>query len=309
MSSPSRQMSGRFGLGLAYALGANLVWGLSPIYFKLLSHVPAIEILAHRVLWSVPILLALSLVMKGGWRGVRAALGGRGRGPTYLLCTLLVSFNWGLFIWGVGAKRVMEVSLGYYISPLVMVVLALLFLRERLSLLQQIAVGMAACGVAVLAIGAGTVPIVSFLLALSWSTYALIRTKAGVDPLVGLLVETTMMAPVAATYLAWIHGNDGGAWGAAGLDQDLLLAAAGVVTVVPLMLFMNATRHVAFSTVGLLGYLAPTLQLLIAIVYGEPFTLWHGIAFASIWSGLAVYSADAWKRQRARTQAALAAAE
>lgn len=278
-------------IGLLNALGCFIFWGLFPIYFKLLQHVPALEVLAHRILGSATLLLAMILA-QGQWLTLQAELRNHRRLGFYLLTALLISGNWLLYIWAVQQGRILEASLGYYINPLVNVLLGVLFLSERLNPRQRLAVLIAAFGVLALVIGYGVFPWVSLTLAFSFGGYGLLRKKAGHPPTLGLCVETVLMAPVALLFLA---AQGGGALGAVNGATDALLLAAGPVTVFPLLMFLQATQRLRLSTVGLIQYLTPTLQFLLAVaVYREPFTAIHLTAFGCIWLALALYSADAW---------------
>jgi chloramphenicol-sensitive protein RarD len=286
--------------GVASALGCFGLWGLFPIYFKLLGHVPALEVLAHRVLWSAVLLLGLILA-QGQWPALRAEFRDRRRLGFYLLTALLISANWLLYIWAVQNGRILEASLGYYINPLVNVLLGVLFLRERLNPRQWTAVALAAAGVLVLVVGHGVFPWISLMLALSFGGYGLLRKKAGHAATLGLCVETALLAPVALLFLATLAARGAGALGTVNGQTDLLLLAAGPVTVAPLLMFLEATRRLRLSTVGLIHYLTPTLQFLLAVtVYRETFTTVHLAAFGCIWLALALYGADAWASYRPR---------
>ncbi|MCP5197807.1 MAG: EamA family transporter RarD [Gammaproteobacteria bacterium] len=278
-------------IGLLNALGCFSLWGSFPLYFKLLQHVPALEVLAHRVLGSAVLLVALILAW-GQWPALRAEFRHRRRLGFYLLTALLISGNWLLYIWAVQNGRILEASLGYYINPLVNVLLGVLFLSERLNPRQRLAVSIAAIGVLVLVIGHGVFPWISLTLAFSFGGYGLLRKKAGHAATLGLCVETVLIAPAALLFLA-VQG--GGAWGQGDGQTDALLLAAGLVTVVPLLMFLQATQRLRLSTVGLIQYLTPTLQFLLAVaIYREPFTGIHLAAFGCIWLALALYSVDAW---------------
>ncbi|HEV7369520.1 EamA family transporter RarD [Arenibaculum sp.] len=281
--------------GLLYAFGAFFTWGLSPIYFKALVDVPATEIMAHRVVWSALLMIVVVLALRSR-HAVAAAFATRRQLGFYAVTTLLVSTNWLLFIWAVNTGHMVQVSLGYYINPLVNVVLGVLFLHERLEGRQKLAVALAVLGVASLVAAAGTLPWISLTLALSFGFYALMRKKAGIDPLIGLLAETLMITPLAIGYLVWADLSGWGSFGSAGLGLDALLAAAGAVTAVPLILFMYGAQRLKLSTIGLMQYLAPTIQLLLGVaLYGEAFTTAHALAFGFIWTGLAVYSSQAFR--------------
>jgi chloramphenicol-sensitive protein RarD len=286
--------------GVASALGCFGLWGAFPVYFKTLGHVPALEVLAHRVWWSAALLLGLILA-QGQWPALRAEFRDRRRLRFYLLTALLISGNWLLYIWAVQNGRILEASLGYYINPLVNVLLGVLFLRERLNRRQWTAVALAAAGVLVLMVGHGVFPWISLTLALSFGGYGLLRKKAGHAATLGLCVETALLAPVALLFLAVLAARGAGAFGAVNGQTDLLLLAAGPVTVGPLLLFLQATRLLRLSTVGLIQYLTPTVQFLLAVaLYHEPFTTIHLAAFGCIWLALALYSADAWASYRPR---------
>lgn len=288
-------------IGLLSALGCFAFWGMFPIYFKLLQHVPALEVLAHRILGSAVLLLALILARRE-WSTLRAEFRNRRRLGFYLLTALLISGNWLLYIWAVQQGRILEASLGYYINPLVNVLLGVLFLSERLNPRQLLAVLIATVGVLVLVIGHGVFPWISLTLAFSFGSYGLLRKKAGHPPTLGLCVETVLIAPVALLFLA---AQGGGALGAINGATDALLLAAGPVTVFPLLMFLLATQRLRLSTVGLIQYLTPTLQFLLAVaVYREPFTAIHLIAFGCIWLALALYSTDAWLDHRTLRKAA-----
>lgn len=298
--SPFSRPPGDALAGVLNALGCFSIWGLFPVYFKLLHHVPALEVLAHRILGSALLLLALILA-QGRWSGLWAELHAGQRLGFYLLTTLLISANWLLYIWAVQNGRILEASLGYYINPLVNVVLGVLFLRERLNSRQWTAVAIAAAGVLVLVVGYGVFPWISLTLALSFGSYGMLRKKAGHNPMLGLGVETALMAPIALLFLVVLAARGDGALGAGDGWTDLLLLAAGPVTVAPLLMFLEATQRLRLSTVGLIQYMTPTLQFLLAVaLYRETFTGIHLAAFGCIWLALALYSADAWSSHRRR---------
>lgn len=285
-------------VGVSAALGAFFIWGIAPLYFGVVREVPAIEVLAHRVLWSA-VLLAVVVGVMGRFNELLAILrAGGGNRRAYLLSTTLISVNWFIFIYAIQTDRLLHASLGYYITPLVNVAMGMAFLAERLSLRQGAAVALATLGVANLVVFYGTLPWISLALALSFGTYALVRKKARIDPLVGLLVETLAVTPLAVGFLIWLaivgagHFGPGGAVGD-GWGMSLLLMAAGPVTGIPLVLYMMGAARLRLGTMGLMQYSAPTLQFLIAVaVFGEVFTSAHAVTFALIWAGLALYSWD-----------------
>ncbi len=280
-------------LGLLCALGSNSIWGaLFPVYFKALSQVPAFEVLAHRIVWSVALLaVALWLLGRRSWfAGLRSS---RQLGY-YLATSLLIGANWVIYIWAVQHSRILEASLGYYINPLVSVLLGVLLLQERLNPRQWLAVFIAAAGVSFMVFSYGAIPWVSLALAGSFSGYGLLHKKAGVDSLHSLFLETLLLTPVALGLLLVLAVQGKGALGAVNPLTTSLLLLCGAVTVVPLILFLEATRRLRLATIGLLFYLTPTLQLLLAVaVYRERFTTAHLLIFACIWTALAIYSADA----------------
>lgn len=274
--------------GLALGISAYALWGILPIYFKALRAVPSVDIVAHRILWSVPI-LALLLSVAGAWNEVRAAL--RNRRAMFLLgfTALLIGGNWLLYVYAVNSGHILAGSLGYYLNPLANVLLGRIVLKERLSWLQWAAVALAAAGIAALAAGALGQLWISLALCLSFASYGLLRKIAPVDATAGLAIETTLLAPVAAAWLVWSFSSGQPTFGASSADI-VLIAVAGVVTTVPLLLFTAAARLLPYSTLGMLQFIAPTLQFLIAVlVYGEPFTTAHAVAFGAIWAALGLY--------------------
>ncbi|MHA6198577.1 EamA family transporter RarD [Pseudomonas wadenswilerensis] len=286
--------------GYILGLTAYIIWGLFPLYFKLLQSVPAVEIIVHRVLWSALCGSLLLLVWKhpGWWRELRD---NPRRLAVLALSGLLIAFNWLTYVWAVNNDRMLEASLGYYINPLVNVLLGMLLLGERLRRLQWIAVGLAALGVAQQVWQVGSLPWVSLALALSFGFYGLIRKQAPVAALPGLVVETWMLVPIA---LGWLLLNPGVSSAQPEFyttSQALWLMAAGPVTLIPLVSFNAAARHLPYTTLGFLQYLAPTLVLLQAVLlFGEHLSSSTLVAFMFIWAGLALYSVDAWLSLRKR---------
>lgn len=277
--------------GLTAALAAYVSWGLFPLFFKALRPVPAFEILAHRVVWSA-VFLAVLVVVTGRVGELRGAFP-RGRRAIYLASTLLIAANWLVFIWAVNAGHVLEASLGYFINPLVNVLLGVLFLGEALTRRQLAAVLLATVGVLALVLRVGHVPWIALALAATFGLYGLVRKRARIPPLEGLLIETLVLAPAALGYLTWLGVAGRGAFGGAALTTGLL-ASAGVVTALPLIWFAVGVRSLRYSTMGLVQYVTPTGQFLLAVgLYHEPFTPAHAVAFGCIWTSLALYSYDA----------------
>ena len=288
--------------GSIYATAAFVFWGLTPIYYKLLPHVPPAEILAHRVVWSV-VFGALFVSVSRSWPAVRTSLGDWRILRALALTAALVSTNWLVYIWAIANDQVMSTSLGYYINPLVNVLLGMLFLGEKLNRARGIAVALAVVGTTSLAVDVGSLPWVSLTLAFSFGFYGLIRKRLGLPGIAALFVETLLVAPLALIALAWFHRDGHGAFGA-DLTTSLLLVLAGPVTLLPLLWFAEAARRLPLVTVGFFQYLGPTLTFLLAtLVYGEQFTLAWAITFILIWSALAVFSLDS-LRTRARLKRA-----
>ena len=289
--SPAAPDPAERGRGFAAALGAYGAWGLFPLYFKALRQVPALEILAHRIVWSA-VFLAVLVTVTGRTGELRGSFP-PGRRLVYVASTLLIAANWLIFIWAVNVGHVLEASLGYFINPLVNVLLGVVFLRESLSRRQLGAVSLAALGVLALVARVGHVPWISLSLAATFGLYGLVRKRAHIPPVTGLLIETLVLAPVALGYLALLGIEGSGAFGH-GTLTTALLASAGVVTAVPLIGFAVGVRALRYSTVGLIQYVTPTGQFLLAVLlYREPFTSAHALAFGCIWASLALYSYDA----------------
>ena len=286
--------------GVVLATLAFLCWGLFPLYFKLVDAVPAVEILAHRVVWTV-LLITVVLMVRRGWSAVWVVFANRRLLATLTLSAVVISVNWGVFIWAIAHDRVLEASLGYYINPLVSVVLGVAVLRERLRPLQWAAVGLAAAGVAYQIVGLGAFPWVALTLAFSFGFYGLIRKVAAVDAYSGLFVETLILSPLALAYLVWLAVMGEGAFGRGDWELDGLLALSGIVTALPLILFVAGARRIRLSTLGLLQYIVPTGQFTLAVfVFGEAFTSGIFVTFGFTWAALAVYSFDTVRREMSR---------
>jgi chloramphenicol-sensitive protein RarD len=289
--------------GFAAAVGAFLIWGLFPLYLAELKHISALEITAHRVAWSFFFVLA--------WMGARGELGKLREAaarPGVLarlaLTAVLVSINWLAFVWGVNHERTVEVSLGYYINPLFNVLLGIMVLSERLNRTQWIAVALAAIGVTHLTIEAGHLPWIALTLAFSFSLYGFIRKTANVEALPGLAIEMTMLAPLAIGFLIWCEAAGTGAFMHSAPWIEVLLILSGVVTALPLYLFAFGARRIPYSTMGILQFIGPSLQLACAVfVFGEPFDQGRLLGFVLIWAALAVYAGDGLWRSRAAASA------
>jgi chloramphenicol-sensitive protein RarD len=273
--------------GLIQGLGAYALWGVLPLFFWLLSGVDAGEVVAMRVLWSLGLLAVVTLALRRA-PALIAALRSRRAMALLAASSALISINWLVFIWAIQHHHVLESSLGYFLNPLVNVLLGVVLLRERLGWPQMVAVALAVAGVAVLAYGAGQGIWISLALAFSFGFYGLVRKVAPVGALEGLAIETAILTPFAAIYLVWLSGAAGLSFGAEpGVTATLI--ASGVITATPLLLFAGAARRLPYSTLGLLQYIAPTMGFISAITFfGEKMTAAHAICFALIWTGLAI---------------------
>ena len=274
--------------GFALGVAAYGLWGVLPIYFKAIAEVAAVDIVAHRVLWSLPFLATLLFVTRG-WAEVAQALRRRRTLLLLLGTSVLIATNWLLYVYAVTSGHILAGSLGYYLNPLVNVLLGRFVLKERLSWLQWAAIAIAAAGILALIGGALDQLWISLTLAVTFATYGLLRKIAPVDAVAGLTIETALLAPLAIGWLAWRLAMGEPSLGSNGSETGLLLLA-GVVSTIPLLLFTAAARRLPYSTLGMLQFLAPTLQFLIAVwLYGEPFGTAHAIAFGAIWTALALY--------------------
>ncbi len=278
--------------GIWLAVAAYSFWGFVPIFWKALDSVPALELLAHRILWSVP-LLFLVIVARKHLDVLRDSIRTPGTAATALAGGVLLSINWGVFVWAVTTNHIVEASLGYFINPLVSVALGVIVLRERLSRAQSIAVGIAAVGVVGMTIVSGVPPWISLILAFSFGTYGLLKKRTtAAPPIEGLFMESAFVAVPAILYLGFLAGDGTGALGSS-LTTTLLLIAAGAVTVFPLVLFGASAQRIPLSTLGILQYIAPILQLLLGVVlYGEVVSNGEWVGFVFVWIALVIYAFD-----------------
>lgn len=291
--------------GLFFGLGAYLLWGFLPLYFKFLAHVDPTEIVAHRIVWSLLFLGALATAWRR-WPTIRTAFSDRGVLLTLAATAVLIAVNWLVYIWAVLNGHVLEGSLGYYLNPLVNMLLGVLLLKEKLTRGQMAAGGLAALGVAVLAVGAGTGLWISLTVAFSFALYGYLRKVAPVDSLEGLYIETLLLAPIALGWIVWSN-VDAGSFSFDWLTI-LLLALSGAVTAVPLLLFTAAAKRLPYSTLGFLQYIGPTIHFILAVfVFGERLTVAHVICFAAIWAALAIFAFEGVRVGRAAAQARAAA--
>lgn len=274
--------------GLGYALAAYAMWGLFPLYWPLLEPTPAVQILAHRMVWSL-VFVAAVLLIRRKWEFVAQLRRDRRRLGLLVLAAVLVSVNWGVYIWAVNAGHVIETSLGYFINPLVSIALGVLVLRERLRSIQWLAVAVAAAAVVVITIDYGRLPWIALSLAFSFGGYGLVKKIVAVPALESLAVETASMAPFAAAFLVGVEIHGSGAFGHVALGTNVLLIAAGAVTAVPLLCFAAAARRVPLTVLGLLQYITPLLQFMVGVfIRHEPLPTSELIGFCLVWVALLI---------------------
>ena len=284
--------------GVLYGIGAYAIWGFFPIYWKLLHGIPALQLIGHRIIWSF-LLLAITLSLTRQWAGLRASSNSKTMW-VYPIAALLIGFNWTMYVWAVNAGYIVETSLGYFINPLISVLLGILFLRERLRAGQWIPVILAALGVTYLTFVYGRLPYIALSLALSFGLYGLVKKLSPLGSLYGLTVETGVLFLPAAAYLIFCDLNGNGAFLRSGVVPSLLMMGAGLVTTVPLLMFASAARSVPLWTVGLLQYIAPTLQFLIGVfIYREPFSRSQLIGFSVVWLALVIFLVENYFANRA----------
>ena len=284
--------------GLPFALGAYVIWGFVPVYFKLLSHVPSVEVVAQRILWSIPLLMVIIYFRKQTGEFL-AIFRHKAHLRNLLASAALIAVNWLIYIWAVSTDHILAASLGYYLNPLVNVLLGRIFLAERLRPLQLVAVAIAALGVAILIGDALDTLWVSVSLACSFALYGLIRKITPVGAVPGLAVETTLLAPLSLAALLWFGVNGTGGFGDDAQTSGLLVLA-GVVTAVPLLLFATAARRMSYASLGFVQYLAPSIVFLLGVfVYGEPLSTTKLVCFMLIWVSIAVFCIDALRTYRA----------
>jgi chloramphenicol-sensitive protein RarD len=281
--------------GMLYAAGAFLSWGLFPLYFHAIKNVPASEILAHRMVWSLVFLMVV-LTVRRQWKWLPQVLRQPKVVGSFLASAFLLSANWFVYIWAVNNGHVVDASLGYFINPLVNVLLGMLALKEKLRRGQWIAIGVAATGVAWLTWQAGQVPLIALVLALSFGAYGLLRKTAALAALEGLSFETLILFPLAVAYLGWLVFNGQSMFLNAESDNTRwLLAAAGPTTAIPLLLFAAGARRIPMSVLGMLQYMSPSLQMLLGVwVFHEAFSSTRLVGFVFIWSALAIYMLEGW---------------
>lgn len=276
--------------GFAFALTAYFLWGFLPFYMKAVAHIPPAEVIAHRIIWSLPVAGAV-LVALGRTGDVKMAL----RTPRMLamatLTAALITVNWGIYVWAIGVGRTLDTALGYFINPLFSILLGAVLLREKLSLAQKAAIGLAALGVVVLTVESGSLPWVSLMLTLTWGFYAFFRKTLPIGPNQGFFLEVLLLGLPALGYIVYLEATGQGHLLHGTTQDSLLLLSAGVITAVPLIIYANGAKLLRLSTIGIMQYIAPTIIFLIAVfVFDEPFGTAKMIAFPLIWLALVVYS-------------------
>lgn len=296
MPAPKNEDSLR---GFAFALAAYLMWGFLPLYMKAMAHIPTLEVLAHRVIWSVPVAIVI-LWGLGRTADLKAAL----RSPRMLMMAAttaaLISVNWGIYVWSIQTGHALDAALGYYINPLFSVFLGAVLLGERLSLAQKFAIGLACVAVAILTWEAGRLPIVALSLTLTWGIYAYLKKSLPLGPNQGFTLEVILLLPFALGYAVWLAARGEAAFLTTTTLDTALLMGCGIVTAVPLMVYANGAKLLKLSTIGIMQYIAPTMIFLTAVLlFGEPFGQARLIAFPLIWLALVIYTTSLIRQARA----------
>ena len=284
--------------GFGFALTAYVLWGFLPFFMKAVAHIPPAEVIAHRVIWSVPIAAGV-LWYLGRFADIRLAL----RSPRMLLMgaatAALISVNWGFYVWAIGAGHALDAALGYYINPLFSIFLGAVLLGERLTLAQKLAIGLAALAVGVLTVAAGKLPWIALGLTLTWGFYAYLKKSLPIGPNQGFMLEILLLLVPALAYVGWLGLRGTGHFGMGEVRDNVLLLSCGLITAGPLMIYANGAKLLRLSTIGILQYIAPTMIFLIAVFwFGEPFGRAQMVAFPMIWAALAIYTVSMLRQAR-----------
>jgi len=286
--------------GIWYAIGAYVSWGLFPIYWKMLQHVPALQLIGHRIVWSFLFLVAVIFFIRR-WAGFQSTIFTKTILRVYFIAALLIGVNWLTYVWAVNSGHIVEASLGYFINPLLSVLIGVVFLHEHLRLKQWISIGLAGIGVLFLTIVHGSIPWIALLLASTFASYGFVKKIAPLGSVHGLTLETGILLLPALLYLFISDRSGTGAFLHTGTMYDILLAGAGVVTTIPLLMFASATRRIPLSLVGILQYISPTLQFLIGVlIFNEAFTFIQFIGYAIVWAALILFGMESYLTYRAQ---------
>ncbi len=283
-------MKNETSLGIFYAITAYMIWGILPVYWKYLASVSALEVLAHRIIWSF-FFVTFLILLRRQWTIVRKILQER-KQVIFLICaSIMITINWGVFIWAIQADHILDSSLGYYINPLIAVLFGVLFFKEKLNRWQLIAILLALTGVAILIIQFGQVPWIALILAITFAIYGALKKAIQAPSIISLALETAIILPIALGFVFFRQANGNGALGQSSIFATILLLGAGIVTATPLLLFAEGAQRIPLSTLGFTQYIAPTMMFLLGVfVYHEKFKLTNAISFGFIWLALAVYS-------------------
>lgn len=285
--------------GFLFALAAYVLWGFLPIYMKALAHIPPVEVIPHRVIWSVPIAGAV-LIATGRTADLMRALATPRMIGMAALAAALVSLNWGIYVWAIGSGHALDAALGYYINPLFSIFLGAVLLGERLSRAQWAAIALAALAVLILTLEAGRLPVVALALTLTWGCYAFLKRRLPIGPNQGFMLEVLLLTPPALAYMVWLGLTGQGHFLTGSTFDTAMLLGCGLVTAVPLILYANGAKGLTLSTIAIMQYIAPTMIFLTAVfIFGEPFDTIRAVTFALIWAALVIYSAAMLPRRRA----------
>jgi len=290
--------------GIWYAIGAYAWWGFFPIYWKMLKHVPALQIIGHRIVWSFAALIVVIIIIRQ-WKEFRNSVFNLKILRIYILAALLIAINWFMYVWAVNAGHIVETSLGYFINPLLSVLMGVIFFHERLRLWQWIPIGFAAAGVLYLTLALGSLPWIALVLAFSFASYGLVKKIAPLSSLHGLTLETFILLIPATVFLIYSDYAGTGSFTHNGWLTDLMIIGAGVTTTIPLLMFASATKRIPLSFVGILQYIAPTIQFLIGVLlYKEQFSIEQFIGYSFVWTALIIFGFNSFSSYRANSIAA-----
>ncbi|MCZ8178229.1 MAG: EamA family transporter RarD [Rhizobium sp.] len=276
--------------GFLFALSAYLLWGFLPLYMKAMAHISPAEVIAHRILWSIPVAGLLLLVIRQTDDLKRAIRNPRMLGMAAVTATL-ISINWGIYVWAIGTGHALDTALGYFINPLFSILLGAVILKEKLNRTQIAALALVVVAVVILTVEAGRLPVVALALTFSWGFYAFFRKTLPIGPNQGFLLEVLLLSPIALGYLVYLNLQGGGHFLMGNATDTILLASAGLVTAIPLILYANGAKLLRLSTIGIMQYIAPSMIFITAVfVFHEPFSMAKAVAFPLIWAALVIYT-------------------